>query len=128
MPDLQLLFKRQLRYILYTLAIFVLGWGFTEYKTVFGGLILGSIMSMFNLWLLARKSIQVGEAAANGKSVRSIGSASRFASAILATIIAMQYPEYFNLISTILGLMVAYVIIVIDFFIHKSNVDNGEER
>lgn len=128
MPDLQFLFKRQLRYILYILAIYVLGWGFTDYQPVFAGLILGTTMSMFNLWLLARKSIQIGESAAGGRPARSVGSASRYASAILAVMIAMKYPEDFHLISTVLGLVTAYVVIIIDYFIHKSNVNNGEER
>lgn len=128
MPDLQFLFKRQLRYILYILAIFFLGWGFTGYKTIFAGLILGTAMSLFNHWLLARKSVQVGEAAASGRSVRSIGSASRYASAILAAMIALKYPEEFNIYATVLGLVTAYVVMIIDYFIHKSNANNGEER
>ena len=98
MQDLQFMFKRQLKYILYILAVFVLGWGFTDYKTIFAGLVLGAILGTFNLWLLARKSAQVGEAAAKGKSVRSLGSASRYASAILGAMIALKYPEYFHLI------------------------------
>ncbi len=128
MLELDCMLKRQLRYIIYILAILVLGWGFTDYQAIFAGLIVGTAFSMFNIWLLARKSGQVGEAAASGRSVRSLGSASRFATAILAAMIAMKYPEHVNIYSTVAGLMTAYVVMIIDFYIHKSYVSNEEER
>ena len=128
MPDLQFTFKRQLKYILYIIAIYVLGWGFTSYQTIFAGLILGTAISTFNVWLLMKKSQQVGASAAGGKPSRSIGTASRYAAAVLAVIIALEYPQYINVYTTVLGLVTANVVIVIDYFIHKSNVDNGEER
>ena len=46
------------KYILYFLAIYVLGWGFTEYKSIFMGLILGTSVSLFNHWHLMRKTTQ----------------------------------------------------------------------
>ncbi|MGM9926979.1 MAG: ATP synthase subunit I [Bacillus sp. (in: firmicutes)] len=125
MQDLQFVFRRQLKYILYILALYVLGWGFTEYQSMFAGLVLGTILGTFNLWLLARKTTQVGEAAARGQTVRSMGSASRYASAILGAIIAIKYPEYVNIIGTVLGLVTAYVVMIIDFIIHKSNEEKG---
>ena len=128
MPDLQFTFKRQLKYILYIIAIYVLGWGFTGYQTIFAGLILGTAISTFNVWLLMKKSQQVGASAAGGKPSRSIGTASRYAAAVLAVIIALEYPQYINIYTTVLGLVTANVVIVIDYFIHKSNVNNGEER
>ena len=128
MPDLQFTFKRQLKYILYILAIYVLGWGFTDYQTIFAGLMLGTAISTFNAWLLMKKSQQVGASAAGGKPSRSIGTASRYAAAILAAIIALKYPQFINIYSTVLGLVTANVVIVIDYIIHKSNVDNGVER
>jgi len=121
MPEMQFMFKRQLKYILYILAIFVLGWGITEYQTFFAGLILGTVVSLFNLWILVKKTEQVGASAAGGRPARSIGSASRYAAAILAAIIAIKYPQHFSIISTVLGLVTANVVIVIDYFINKSN-------
>ncbi|MGN1400514.1 MAG: ATP synthase subunit I [Bacillus sp. (in: firmicutes)] len=128
MPELDQMVKRQLKYILYLLSVLVLGWGFTDYQAIFAGLILGTSMSMFNVWLLSRKTKQVAEAAASGRSVRSIGTASRYATAILAAMIALKYPDHVNIYSTVAGLMAAYVVMIIDFFIHKSNVSNEEER
>ena len=43
METLQEAHNRQRRVLFFLLAILVLGWGFTEWKTVFAGLILGSL-------------------------------------------------------------------------------------
>ena len=61
MPDYKLIYKRVRKYILYLLALYVLGWGFTSHQTVFLGLILGTSLSLFNLWLLVRKTKKFGE-------------------------------------------------------------------
>lgn len=117
MDDLQQLFNRHRKYILYLLAIFVLGWGFTPYQSIFMGLILGTAISFFNLWMMVRRMDKFGEAVLAGRKMRSLGTLSRMAAAILAVFIAMQYPENFNLISVIIGLMTSYLVIVIDALI-----------
>src|SRR5690606_16922615 len=105
MDDLQLLFYRYKKYILYLLAIFVLGWGFSHYQSIFMGLILGTSISFFNLWMMVRRMDKFGEAVLAGRKMRSLGTLSRMAAAILAVFIAVQYPETFNLMSVIIGLM-----------------------
>ncbi|MBM7714492.1 ATP synthase protein I [Bacillus thermophilus] len=120
MDDLQQLFNRHRKYILYLLAIFVLGWGFTKHQSIFMGLILGTILSFFNLWSMVRRTNQVGEAVAKGKTVRSLGTLSRMAAAVLAVLIATNYPERFHLISVVIGLMTSYVVIMIDAIISLS--------
>ncbi|MBD8004460.1 ATP synthase subunit I [Bacillus norwichensis] len=117
MDDLQQLFNRQRKYILYLLAILVLGWGFTPYQSIFMGLILGTSISFFNLWMMVRRMKKFGEAVLAGRKMRSLGSLSRMAAAILGVFIAMQYPEIFNLISVIIGLMTSYLVIAIDALI-----------
>ena len=37
--------------------------------------------------------------------------------AIFGVLIALEYPEYFHLISVIIGLMATYVVIMIDYFL-----------
>ena len=73
MPDYKLIYKRVKKYILYLLAFYVLGWGFTSFQSIFLGLILGTSLSLFNLWLLVRKTKQFGEVMVNGGKVRSLG-------------------------------------------------------
>jgi len=99
----------------------VLGWGFTAYKTVFLGLILGTAGSLYILFSLVQKSKQFSKAYDEGRAVRSLGTMSRFATAGLAVLIVMKYPEMFHLGSMVIGLMTAYFVIIIDFFLQKLN-------
>ena len=48
--------------------------------------------------------------------------------AILGVFIALEYPEYFHLISVIIGLMATYVVIMIDYFIENRHLFSKEER
>lgn len=59
-----------------------------------------------------------------GTVAKSLGFFSRVATAVLGVIIAMEFPEYFHLISVIIGLMIAYVVIMIDFFIEQRHSHN----
>ncbi|MFS0645521.1 ATP synthase subunit I [Siminovitchia sp. 179-K 8D1 HS] len=117
MDDLQQLFNRHRKYILYLLAIFVLGWGFTERQSIFMGLILGTVISLFNLWTMVLRTHKLGEAVSEGKKVRSLGTLSRMAAAVFAVLIAMNYPSTFHLISVVIGLMTSYIVIMIDALI-----------
>lgn len=117
MQDIQQLFQRLRSYIFFILALFVIGWGVTPYHSVFLGLILGTSFSLYNLWVLARRQNKFGQAITEGKKIKSFGTFIRFAVAILAVILAMEYPHIFHLTSVILGLMTSYIVIMIDLFI-----------
>ncbi|WHY00573.1 ATP synthase subunit I [Neobacillus sp. DY30] len=116
MPEFQTMFARQRKWMFFLLSFYVLGWGFTAHQSIFLGLILGTSLSLFNLWLMARKIDKFGQAAAEGRTVRSLGSFSRMATGALAIVITMRYPEQFHLISVVIGLMTSYIVIMIDFF------------
>src|SRR5690606_23475823 len=128
MPDVQVLFTRYRSYFFYFLALFVLGWGFTSYKTVFAGLILGTCASFFNLWLLYRKTWQLTSAIKEGKTVYSLGSLSRLASAALVIMISIRFPEYFHIVSSIIGLAAAYIIILLDFLFNQIGKKDNWKR
>jgi ATP synthase protein I len=119
MFDMQLMFRRYRKYILYLLSIYVLGWGVTEYQSVFLGLILGTSISLYNLWTMVRKHRQFGLALQEGKRT-TLGTASRMAASIVAVFFALKYPDYLHLISVILGLMTMYIVIMIDFLVQHS--------
>ncbi|MFZ7943250.1 MULTISPECIES: ATP synthase subunit I [Bacillaceae] len=106
----------------FLLAIYVLGWGFTSYQSIFMGLVFGTSLSLFNLWLMVRKMKQFDHSLSQGRRVRSLGSFSRFATAALAVVVSMRYPEHLNLISVVIGLMTSYIVIMIDFFIHSLQI------
>lgn len=116
MPEFQTMFARQRKWMFFLLSFYVLGWGFTAQQSIFLGLILGTSLSLFNLWLMARKIDKFGQAAVEGRTVRSLGSFSRMATGALAIVITMRYPEQFHLISVVIGLMTSYIVIMIDFF------------
>ncbi|MEH7389792.1 ATP synthase subunit I [Bacillus sp. JJ1474] len=122
MPEFKLMFIRQRKYIFLLLSIYVLGWGFTSYQSIFLGLILGTSLSLFNLWLMARRVDKFGQAVEKGGKVRSLGMVSRMASAVLAVMIAMKYPENLHLISVVFGLMTAYIVIMIDYFLQSFHL------
>ena len=128
MPEYRSMFIRVRKYIFYLLAIFVLGWGFTSYQEVFLGLILGTGLSLINLWLLVKRMDRFGKQFDKGKVIKSLGFFSRVAVAILGVFIALEYPEYFHLISVIIGLMATYVVIMIDYFIENRHLFSNEER
>ncbi|MEH7111088.1 ATP synthase subunit I [Neobacillus niacini] len=119
MPEFQTMFARQRKWMFFLLSFYVLGWGFTTYQSIFLGLILGTSLSLFNLWLMARKIDKFGQAAAEGRTVRSLGSFSRMATGALAIVITLRYPEQFHIISVVIGLMTSYIVIMIDFFMHN---------
>jgi len=119
MPEFMQMYNRQRKGLMYLLSIYVLGWGFTAYHSVFLGLILGTVFSFFNLWLMIREMNKFDKSITKGKKVRSVGSFSRMASAALAVVIALKYPHYFQILSVVLGLMTIYVVIMIDYLVHS---------
>ena len=58
--------------------------------------------------------------------MKSIGTISRMAAAVLAVAIAMRYPDTFNVFFVVMGLMTGYLVIMIDLIIH--NIRRGEKR
>jgi ATP synthase protein I len=119
MAELELkdVFIRYRKYMLFLLSIYVLGWGFTAYQSVFLGLILGTVLSLYNLWVMVRKTVRFGQAIVEGRSARSIGTFSRLASAALAVLISYRFPDLFHIAGVIVGLMTSYIVILIDIII-----------
>ncbi|WP_456277443.1 ATP synthase subunit I [Bacillus sp. AK128] len=126
MADIKDIFVRHKKYILFLLAAYVLAWGFTPYQTFFLGLIFGTTLSLYNLWLMVRKIERFGQAIAEGKRVSSIGTFTRLASGALVVLISLRYPEYIHIAGAILGLMTSYIVIMIDIIIQFFL--NGREK
>ncbi|MCQ6279886.1 ATP synthase subunit I [Bacillus sp. EB600] len=122
MPEFVEMYNRARKGISYLLSIYVLGWGFTSYQTIFLGLILGTAFSFINLWMLLRKMKKFDKSITNGKKVRSLGSLSRMAMAAIAVIIATKWPQYFDVICVVMGLMTTYIVIMIDYLFHSFYV------
>ncbi|MGD6776222.1 MULTISPECIES: ATP synthase subunit I [Bacillaceae] len=117
MPESTKQFMRHMKYFLFLLAFFVIGWGFTSYQEWFLGLILGTVISIYSHWLLHKKVKKFTEAVAEGRKAVTLGSFSRMAAAVLGVVIAMRYPETLSLYGVIIGIMTSYIVIIIDSFV-----------
>ncbi|WP_257348087.1 ATP synthase subunit I [Pseudalkalibacillus decolorationis] len=116
LSDYKNAFRRYIKYGLYLLAISVAGWGFTEYQAVFLGLCLGIAVSLLNVWSMHRKVGRLGQAVVEGRKVKTLGSLTRLMTAGLAVLVAVRYPEMLNLIAVVVGLLMMYFIMLIDFY------------
>lgn len=104
---------RQRKWMLILLALCIVGVGVMPYKHFFLGLLLGTGISFYNLWLLQRKTNLLGESAEREGKRKGIGTISRLAAAALGVLIAIRYD--LSIIGFIIGLMTAYPVIMIDF-------------
>jgi ATP synthase protein I len=120
MPEFIEMYNRARKWMLYLMSIYVLGWGFTTYKAIFLGLLLGTALSYLNLIMLVKHMHKFDKSVTNGKKVRSVGSISRLTIAALAAVIAIRWSHYFNIIFVIVGLMTNYLVIMIDYLFHSS--------
>ena len=130
MENLRQIHNRQKRALFFLLAMLALGWGFSPWPTVFAGLILGVLFGLYNFWILTRRMERFDRALANGKKAPSLGSGLRFASGIAAAAIAVSLPETFNLIATVIGLMIPYLFLLAERIISqlKHPDPGGKER
>lgn len=118
---------RQRKWMLYLLAIFVIGAGFTPYVQIFLGLLLGTSISFYNLYLLQKKVDLFGEAVTTNQKVKTLGTLSRMTAAILAILIAIRFDAYFHIIAVIIGLMTSYPVIMIDFALSNFKQSHKKE-
>lgn len=114
MLEMQRIFTKQKKYILFLLAACALGWGLTPYSTIFAGIALGSLFGLYNFWILTRRMEKFDRALTDGKGRAGLGTAMRFASGVAAVALAMTLSSYFHLIATVVGLMIPYVLLVIE--------------
>lgn len=115
MSNYNSMITRQRKGMFYLLAILVLGAGVTPFHRVFLGLLLGGIVSFYNLWLLQMKIDDFAESVAKSHTAKGLGTFSRLAAAIFAVIMALRFEEYFSIIAVVIGLMASYLVIVIEF-------------
>jgi len=113
MSNYKLMAIRQRKWMLLILLASAAGTLLTPYSKFFLGLLLGIIISFYNLWLLQRKTNLLGEAAEREGKRIGIGTISRLASAALGVLIAIKYD--LDIIGFIIGLMTSYVVIIVDF-------------
>jgi ATP synthase protein I len=120
MQTLQEIHIRQKRLLFFLLALFALGWAFTGFQSVFAGLIIGSLFGLYNFWILIRRMNRFDRTFAEGRRRVSLGTAMRFASGVAAAAIAISLPEHIDLVSTVIGLMIPYILLLVDRIIFHT--------
>lgn len=118
MDGLREIYTRLKKMIIFILAFYVIGWGFTSYQEVFAGLIIGTLFGIYNMWILVRRMEKFDRAVAEGSKVRSLGTALRFASGIAAVAIAILFAEHIHLVSAVIGLMVPYALLLTERIVY----------
>jgi len=119
MQDLQQVYARQKKLIFFLLAFCAIGWLITPYNSVFTGLALGALFGLYNFWILVRRLEKFDRSITEGKKkTASLGSGLRFASGVASVAVAISLPEHFNLVSTVIGLMIPYIYLLVDRIIY----------
>ncbi|WP_156290874.1 ATP synthase subunit I [Oceanobacillus salinisoli] len=129
MSDYDSMVNRQRKWMLYLLALLVIGAGFSSYTRVFNGLLLGSAISFYNLWLLQHKTKAFGKAVAESGSTRgALGTFSRLAAVALAVLVAIRFEETFHIIAVVVGIASSYFIIILDIIVqYVTNSRNSKK-
>lgn len=92
---------------------------FSTKQPLFYGLLLGTCISFFNLWLLHKKMQVFAESTRTEGFKKGFGTISRFAAAVLGIIIAIRYD--LSIIGYIIGLVTAYPIIMLSYlYVNKK--------
>src|SRR5699024_9504737 len=115
MSNYQNMATRQRKWFLYIIALIAIVTIVIPNKSFFIGLLIGTVVSFYNLWLLQRRTNLLGESAARSGKRTGLGTISRLAMVALGTLITLHYDA--SIAGFIIGLMLVYPIIVIDFLL-----------
>lgn len=122
MVEMHRIFKKQVIGFIILLIVCAIGWGFTSYHALFAGLALGALCGLFNFWNLVRRMESFDRKTRQGQKVKSLGTLIRYGSALLAAAVAITWSEYFNVASTVVGLMIPYILLFVDrIIVHLKN-------
>jgi uncharacterized membrane protein YfhO len=110
----------RLRVILLTaglLSFFMIMLYLTPYKTFLFGLILGLLLSCYNVLHTAKKLYGIGETVSRGERwTRGTGMVTRFLVVALVLYIASRYPHIFDVKAVLFGLPLGYILSVCAYF------------
>src|SRR5690625_4835760 len=113
MSNYQTMARRQRIWMSLIIALVVILTLTTQNKQFFQGLLLGCGVSYYNLWLLQQRTNLIGEVATKGGKRRGTGTILRLAIVALGALLAIRFE--LSILGFIIGLMITYPVIVIDF-------------
>lgn len=117
MSDYARMVSSQLKWTLFLLVAIAIGAGITPYTRVFLSLLLGGLVSLFNLWLLQRKVNAFGKAVSEKGKAMSLGTFTRVLTSVLVVLIALKFEATFHIYSVVIGLVISYVVLMINLSI-----------
>lgn len=120
MVDYERMAKRQQKWMLYLLIIFLLGALLTPYEHIFLGLLLGHVVSYYGLRLLHNRGKAYGKAIVEDGRPPGLGTFLRLVGAAIAILIAIKFEHKVHLIAVVCGLMTSYVVMLVDLFINNE--------
>jgi ATP synthase protein I len=105
------------------LTLLLIMWFITPYRVFLNGVILGILVSLYNILHLGRRLHLVGKQAitTDGKRVSGLGVINRYLMVTLAIIIIAKYPQYVDYKGFILGLPICYILpLIVIWFIKEE--------
>lgn len=98
-----------------------------EGRTVAAGLILGTIASLMNAFLLRRRIELITRLVMENSGKRAgLGLASRIATILLAVMVAYRFPEQFSMPATLAGCFYAQVMVFFTALVQNIKGSNGK--
>ncbi|SEO23466.1 ATP synthase protein I [Amphibacillus marinus] len=114
MWDYQTAVKQQLRWLRYIVLVLAGCTLITLGHRIWLGLLIGSVTSYTNLWLLQRNMNNIVEVAIGNRRYASAGTISRIGSALLVVALARYFDQFISFFAVVMGLMLKYVVILLE--------------
>ena len=122
------LLSRATRSALFLVVGCIVAWVIVpEGRTVAAGLILGILASMLNALMLKRRIDRLEQVFKEGRPRRvGIGMGARFATVLLAALLALRFPDNFNLPVAVLSSFYVQFAVLVTAFMHNLRNSKGK--
>lgn len=128
MKPLQIIFLRMVLLTAGFLSILLIMLSLSPNKTFLSGLILGLLLSTYNVFQLALRLHKITETVSTGeKKTRGTGMITRFVMVALFLVIAGKLPHIFDLLAVIIGYPLGYIINIIAYFQVREDIEFTKE-
>ncbi|MCS1352287.1 ATP synthase subunit I [Mechercharimyces sp. CAU 1602] len=119
-----------LRYSGIILTTLVLLWIITPYKPFLAGIILGGLVSLYNVLYLARRIRIIGERVVAGQGPAGTGLVNRILMIGFSVIMAVRFPEWIDYRSLVLGWPISYILLAVVGYllVRHDRMDRKEEN
>jgi len=115
MEEFDRLVTFQRTWMLYLLAIFIIGASVTSYERIFISLLFGYVVGYYSLRFLQSRIRAYGQTVIEKGSGANLGTFIRLGGVAVVVMISLRFPEKIHLISVVIGLALSYLILFINF-------------